>query len=468
MCETVGAYRILQECGRGSYGVVYLAESTISGQRVALKILNGRQQARELEGLIRYRECRHANLIQIHHLDRLPDGRFYYTMDAADDRGTDETYRPDTLAARGKVPAGELLPILRALLDGAAALHKRKIIHRDIKPENILFVNQVPVLGDIGLAAPASDASMAGTPSFLPPEVLSGTRKPDERSDLYALGRVAYTVLTGFPPGKYPRIPKDLPREAAPVLAFCRAANAKDATLEVCRAALNAPPRRSFGRSWIIAAGVLLAVAAAVAVMLFAGRNAGDAPHEKRPEKTAPASVTASPPSPTSTSENPAPQTDAEIDAALKNIEAELARKMRRLDADVAASQAGMRRKMRRLSPEEYQAAVEDLARRYPVPEELLERAKARYETVRKEYFEARKTLSPFTAEGASAIARLNEAQKHLEDTDLWYKVGKLTDSIESTARTGSASGIAAVLESLEAMCRERQTAVGQLEKTAK
>ena len=117
---------------------------------------------------------------------------------------------------------------------------------------------------------------------------------------------------------------------------------------------------------------------------------------------------------------------------------------------------------MRRLSPEEYQAAIEELARRYPLPDELRQQAKARYETVRKEYFEARKTHSPFTAEGASAIARLDEAQRRLEDTDLLYKVGKLTDSIEFTARTGSASGTAAALESLEAMYRERQTAVRQ------
>ena len=242
--ETVGAYRILRECGRGSYGAVYLAESTVSKRRVALKILNGKQETRELEGLIRYRECRHANLIQIHHLDRLPDGRLYYTMDAADDCGKDGVYRPDTLAARGRINAAELLPMLRALLDGVAALHRRKLIHRDIKPENILFVEKVPVLGDVGLTAPVGNASMVGTPSFLPPEVLAGARPPDARSDLYALGRVAYVALTGLPPHKYPQIPKDLPRDAAPILAFCRAANAGDATLESCRAALEAPPRR--------------------------------------------------------------------------------------------------------------------------------------------------------------------------------------------------------------------------------
>lgn len=365
MNETAGPYRILQECGRGSYGVVYLAESTISGQRVALKILDGQHEARELEGLIRYRECRHANLIQIHHIDRLPDGRLYYTMDAADNRGTNGTYQPDTLAARGRWSAAELIPILHALLDGVASLHKRRIIHRDIKPDNILFANGIPVLGDVGLAAPSGDASMVGTPSFLPPEVLSGARSPDERSDLYALGRTAYTVLTGFPPARYPRIPQDLPGEAAPVLAFCRAATAKNATVESCRKALNAPSRRNiaFPRWGTI---LILAVIIAVAVVLVAGRNGDDGPRAREPGKTVPETAPGSPSSPASTPEIPVPRTDAEIDAVLKNSEAELARKMRQLDADVAASQARMRRKMGKTDPE----AVEESERRSLPPDE--------------------------------------------------------------------------------------------------
>ena len=144
MSETVGAYRILQTCGRGSYGTVFLAESVLTGRRVALKILDGDHEARELEGLIRCRECRHANLIRIHHIERLPDHRLYYTMDAADDRGGGGEYVPDTLAARGRIPPAELIPVLNALLDGLSALHGRKLVHRDIKPENILFVDKVP------------------------------------------------------------------------------------------------------------------------------------------------------------------------------------------------------------------------------------------------------------------------------------------------------------------------------------
>ncbi|MBP5530821.1 MAG: hypothetical protein J6Y54_02150, partial [Lentisphaeria bacterium] len=116
MCDSVGPYRIIAECGRGSYGTVFLAESAISGGRVALKLLDRAHEARELEGLIRCRECRHPNLIRLLHVDRLPDGRLYYTMDAADDRGNGAEYRPDTLAARGKIPAAELVPMLEGLL----------------------------------------------------------------------------------------------------------------------------------------------------------------------------------------------------------------------------------------------------------------------------------------------------------------------------------------------------------------
>ena len=467
MSETIGAYRILQECGRGSYGVVYLAENTLSGRRVALKILNGKHEARELEGLIRYRECRHANLIQIHHIDRLPDGRLYYTMDAADDRGANGTYVPDTLAARGRMSAAELIPVLDALLDGVTALHRRKLVHRDIKPENILFVEKIPVLGDIGLTAPAGNASLVGTPSFLPPEVLSGSRPPDERSDLFALGRVAYVALAGLPPHKYPQLPNDLPREAAPVLAFCRAANAADATVGSCRAALKSPPRRSVGPLWLTAAALLPAVVAAVAIMLFTGRIGGDAPR-KQPGKDMPAATTVSPLSPAPPPEIPVPRTDTELDAALKNTETELARKMRQLDTEIAASQKRMREAVRKLAPEEYLAAVETLKRRYPVSPELLDRAKARLEAVRKEHFEAGRNISPFTPEGAAALAARDEALSRLEAADPLYRIGVLTDGIDFTIRASSSSRLAADLERLEGKFRERQEAVRQLKNRQK
>jgi len=488
MCETVGAYRILQECGRGSYGVVYLAESAISGQRVALKILNGQQQARELEGLIRYRECRHANLIQIHHLDRLPDGRFYYTMDAADDRGTDGTYRPDTLAARGKVPAAELLPMLDALLDGVAAMHRRGVIHRDIKPENIFFVNKVPVLGDIGLAAPAGDASMVGTPSFLPPEVLAGARTPDKASDLYALGRVAYVALTGLPPHKYPQIPKDLPCDAAPILAFCRAANAKDATIESCRTALNTPPRRSFLRPWVVAAvlfGVLVAIAG-----VFAVRS-----HSMRPTQV---------PSPA------VPQPEA----VLKNPETEFAQEMRKKLSEVRRSHLAERalpETSASVPPQNRAAEVDELARRSrerqwreaemrkaldaelgqrqkqhsailktllgkypPIPEDLLKKANDRVAAVEKEYHDAPGEVGrgEFAIKDAGIRRDVTLATDKLcQLAELTERIERLTEEIPDRIKHMEYNSSDAELENLErkldSMLKKRQQLAEQLQKEA-
>lgn len=239
----IGIYRLLHESGSGSFGVVYLAENSITAQKVALKVLHARQAQRELAGLIHYRECRHANLLQIHHIDRLPDGRIYYTMDAADNRSNDETYEPDTLAARGRIPPGELTTILHALLNAVEALHRKNLLHRDIKPENILFVDSVPVLGDIGLTANLDTASLAGTPQYLPPEVVSGGRPPDQASDLFALGQVAYTVLTGNLPGQYPNLPSDLAPDSAAVLEFCRVARQPGSSIAACREALELKAR---------------------------------------------------------------------------------------------------------------------------------------------------------------------------------------------------------------------------------
>ena len=167
-------------------------------------------------------------------------------------------------------------------------------------------------------------------------------------------------------------------------------------------------------------------------------------------------------------SEIAVPQTDVEIDAALKNTDAELARKMRRLDTEVAASQKRMREALRQLSPADYLAAVEALRRRYPVSAELLDRAKARAEAVHKEHFAATREISPFTREGAAELTARTEALKKLEAEDGLYRIGVLSDSIEFTIRASAGSRLSADLERLEAMFRERQEAARQLENVQK
>ena len=445
MYDSIGPYRILGECGRGSYGEVFLAESTISGGRVALKLLDRAHEARELEGLIRCRGCRHPNLIRILHIDRLPDGRLYYTMDAADDRGNGSGYRPDTLAARGKIPAADLVPMLGALLDGLEALHRQKLVHRDIKPENILFVNKVPVLGDIGLAASSGNASMVGTPSFLPPEVLAGKRAPDAASDLYALGRVAYTALTGLPPHQYPQLSEGLPPEAAAVLSFCRTANSGDATLRDCRAALESPRRGTFRRFSTVSAVGFGVLAATVAAVFFRPRGKSEIPP---PPKLPEISV---------------PRQNAEADAALNGAEAELAAKMRRLDADIAASRQKMRDDFRALTEAEYHTAVAELEKRYPVPPELLKRASEHYKSVRAELFRKSSAVSPFTDEGAAEHARMADELKRREEEDALYRLGRQTDSLKFLIRTSGATRRGIDLANIEKLFRERRDTAAQL-----
>lgn len=83
--QRLGSYELRQECGAGAYGQVFLAGNILTDQLVALKILRvaEKQVERELRGLTCYRDCRHPNLLQIHHVERFGDVIFY-TMDAAD------------------------------------------------------------------------------------------------------------------------------------------------------------------------------------------------------------------------------------------------------------------------------------------------------------------------------------------------------------------------------------------------
>ena len=90
---------LLQKCGSGAYGEVWLAEDAI-GTRVALKILHGKYSEREVAGLKRYKDCNHPNLLKIRYVE-INDDLICYTMDAADDLNCGQgEYLPDTLANR--------------------------------------------------------------------------------------------------------------------------------------------------------------------------------------------------------------------------------------------------------------------------------------------------------------------------------------------------------------------------------
>ena len=212
--DSIAGYTVSGICGSGSYGEVYRVSDSL-GAELALKVLSaGKASEREIGALLRFRACRHPNLLTVLHVGELPDGRFFYTMDLAD--SADDApgcYRPDTLAARltkGPIAPDEAERILRELLAGLGELHRAHLLHRDIKPANILFIRGRAVLADIGLVTPDASASLIGTPDYLPGELLKSHRSMTGADDCYALGLILYCMLTGEPPRHFPGVPKTL------------------------------------------------------------------------------------------------------------------------------------------------------------------------------------------------------------------------------------------------------------------
>ncbi len=214
--ENIGPYKLIKCCGKGAYGEVYFARNTLNEAETALKIINpgGKIQERELRGLIKYRSCKHPNLVQIFHVDYFNDS-LYYTMELANNlSGKNDEYIPDTLGNRlnngNKLSAEEIISLKNDILAGIQFLHKNGLVHRDIKPDNILKIGSRYVLGDIGLVADTAGSSLLGTPDFMSPELLKKERNPEPQDDYYAFSRVLYCAFTGNSPEDFPALPPAL------------------------------------------------------------------------------------------------------------------------------------------------------------------------------------------------------------------------------------------------------------------
>ena len=220
--------KILSCCGKGSFGTAYLASNLI-GKSIVIKIISKTDcTARELQGLRNYMPISgtHSNLLQIFHIGETEDG-FYYTMEAADNLNSNGEYLPATLGnlirQEKRFSPDEAIRIVRQLLAAAKVMHRAGLVHRDIKPDNIIFVDNVAKLSDPGLVVSIGENStLAGTPGFIPPEVIEKGGQPGFRDDLYAIGMVFYCMVTGRSPRHYPEFPDDMPisvcRQIFPVL----------------------------------------------------------------------------------------------------------------------------------------------------------------------------------------------------------------------------------------------------------
>lgn len=211
-------YEIERELGRGGMGVVFLAkDQKLSSRQVVVKLLlekylnDSDQQSigrwlkqkfnDEKNALAR---LRHPGIVHPTDAGELPNGQAYLVME----------YVPGKPLRREILPAGmemrRAAKLIHQIAQALSAAHEAGVIHRDLKPENILLLNvdgeeQIRLI-DFGIASVRDEMSIgalrttlvAGTGAYMSPEQLRG--KPEAASDIYALGVIAYELVTGRRP----------------------------------------------------------------------------------------------------------------------------------------------------------------------------------------------------------------------------------------------------------------------------
>jgi Tol biopolymer transport system component len=201
----IGHYRILSRLGSGGMGVVYEGWDDRLEREVALKFLAprfGRDASAKQRLLSEARAASaldHVNICTLYEVGETERGRLFLVM---------PRYHGHTLTSRlasGPFSTGEALNIVTQVARGLAAAHAQGIIHRDVKPANLFFTDDgVVKILDFGLAtSPATsesgDTSGAGTAAYMSPERLAG-EPTDARTDVWAVGAVAYELLSGARP----------------------------------------------------------------------------------------------------------------------------------------------------------------------------------------------------------------------------------------------------------------------------
>jgi serine/threonine protein kinase len=205
----LGRYQIQETLGRGAMGVVYLARDPIIDRRLALKTLRVDLDAEMTEEFRErfFREARaagrlsHPGIVTIHDVgEDAESGLVYIAMEYIEGRDLKQ------LMAAGESPRPS--EVTRIIAEVATALnyaHSMGVVHRDIKPANIILTSDgTAKITDFGVARLESsnltvEGQFIGTPNFMAPEQISGG-KVDGRSDLFSLGVVFYTLLTGQRP----------------------------------------------------------------------------------------------------------------------------------------------------------------------------------------------------------------------------------------------------------------------------
>ena len=208
--QHLGAYVLERKIGHGGMANVYLAHHALLRRPTAVKILRPEHSSEQFVARFE-REVKlasqltHPNTVEIYDYGRTAEGQFYYAMEYLDGMELLQ------LVKEGPVPVGRAVYLLRQVCAGLAEAHAKGLVHRDIKPENLMICmhggeyDVVKIL-DFGLVKNVAEPhtrdltralKILGTPLYMAPERFRSPGDVDARADIYAVGAVAFYILTG-------------------------------------------------------------------------------------------------------------------------------------------------------------------------------------------------------------------------------------------------------------------------------
>ncbi|WP_225412637.1 protein kinase domain-containing protein [Stigmatella hybrida] len=256
----VSEYVIQERIGAGGMGIVYRAIQPLIGKQVAIKVLKAEfAEARELVQrlLVEARvvnAIQHRGIIDIFGFGQLTDGRPYMVMELLQGVSLERFIR-----SKGRVGFEEALRILDEMLDALGAAHAQGVVHRDLKPGNVFLVDgagggrSIKLL-DFGIAKVAAsqmtgpltvEGLILGTPEYMSPEQVRGG-EVGPASDLYAVGVIAFQLLTGKVPfgGEQLKVLFAQVEEAPPALSMLAPGMPLELERLVSRLLAKAPSQR--------------------------------------------------------------------------------------------------------------------------------------------------------------------------------------------------------------------------------
>jgi eukaryotic-like serine/threonine-protein kinase len=213
--RVLGQYTLESKIAEGGMGVVWRASHALLRRPTAVKLLAphraGDQAIRRFEREVQLTSrLTHPNSVAIYDYGRTRDGIFYYAMELLEGTDLDRL-----VTEHGPQPPERVVHVLTQVCGALAEAHDLGLVHRDVKPANVLLSprkneHEVAKIVDFGLvksveldsknSAVSAINTITGTPLFMAPEAIQAPESVDGRSDLYALGAVAWFLLVGRPP----------------------------------------------------------------------------------------------------------------------------------------------------------------------------------------------------------------------------------------------------------------------------